>query len=430
MKMKHVCSIAVRTLLLSSIFFTATASAAQEIRKSGRYFVAEITRSFKVSADGRLQIFKIRGDVEITSWDKNEVFVKEIKRMDVFTKKEAEAILAKAKSSYRQDGNVIEIRGEDYRRDWIKSDFSVNVPKSFSVDVQTRGGELSVTDVNGDVDLHTSGGDILLKKIGGKLNAKTSGGDIELESCSSQAILKTSGGNLNLSDIGGELAAKTSGGDIVLERAKASAELHTSGGSIGIQDVQGTIDAHTSGGDIDLKRVSGNVKVHTSGGDIGFSEVGGSLDASTSGGDIEGTGVKGSASVATSGGSIELKDVRGGVRGKTAGGDIEVEITLTDFSQEHGVDLRTAGGEIILYLPEQIPARIRAEIRLDSRWNDYNIYSDFPLTSTEETEDKVPESRRRTKRYITAEGVINGGGDLIELSTTDGDIHIKKTRAR
>ncbi len=415
-------------LLLFAICLTSSVFA-QELTKRGRYYVAEITKTFKVQEGGQLIISDVRGDVRITTWDKKEVFVKELKRMDVYTEEEAKTVLEKSKSNYRQRGNTIEIGGEYYSRDWIKSEFDVTVPKVFMVDIKTRGGDISVSRLNGEVKLKTSGGDIVLEEIDGEVDSHTSGGDIEVINSTKSVRIKTSGGDIKLENIGGPLVAKTSGGDIVLRGSKSRMDLHTSGGSIEIRDAGGEVKAHTSGGDIDVVNTQGDVEVHTSGGDIDLRNIGGRLDASTSGGDIKGDIINGSVKTSTSGGDIDLKDVKGGVEGKTAGGDISVEITLEDFKKNHYVDLRTAGGELVIYIPEKLPATIRAEIEISDRWDDYNIYSDFPLTSTENTgEERRSNRRHRRRRSIRSEGDINGGGDLIELYTVNGDIHIKKLR--
>ncbi|MFQ5824274.1 MAG: DUF4097 domain-containing protein [bacterium] len=409
------------------IVFFYSSTQAQELRKEGRYYVAEITKNYTVKKGGTLRIYEVRGNVRVDTWDKNEVQIHEIKKMDVFTEEEAKVALERSKSSYQQRGDIIEIGGESYYRDWIKSNFKIMVPKVFNVDLQIRGGDLTVSRLTGEVSLKTSGGEITLNAIDGPVEAKTSGGDIEVINSKKRVTLKTSGGSIELENIGGPLIAKTSGGDITLRSSNAMVDIRTSGGDIELSDVGGEVKAHTSGGDIDVQNTKGAVNVHTSGGDIDLRNIGGTLDASTSGGDIEGRTIQGGAEVSTSGGSIELKDVKGGVRGKTAGGDISVEITLRDFKKDHRVDLRTAGGEIALYIPEKLPATIRAEIEITDRWEDYNIYSDFPLTSSEDMGRKE-ERRYRRRRYIRSEGDINGGGDLIELYTTNGDIHIKKLR--
>lgn len=412
-------------ILAAMILVVVAPGTAQELKKDGRYYVAEITKTFKVGQGGNIRIYDFRGNVQVSAWNKNEVFIKETKKMDVFTREEAETVLQKSKSSYTQNGNNIEVGGEYYRRDWIKSEFEVMAPASFGVDIQTRGGDIEISSLNGKIELSTSGGEIVLRDVGGDVQAKTSGGDIEVINSKRQVTLKTSGGDLKLENIGGPLIAKTSGGDITLRQSHAEVRVSTSGGNIEIEDVRGNVEANTSGGDISVLDAGGDVEVHTSGGDIDFRGIKGSLNATTSGGDVRGRSVNGSVQTSTAGGDIEITDLKGAIEAKTAGGDVTVEMTLTDFSKPHSVALRTAGGEINLTIPEKLPARIRAEIELTDRWSSYNIYSDFPLTSSVENQS---ESSRRRERYVTSEGTINGGGDLIDLYTNNGDIHINKLR--
>lgn len=425
----RVSSLALFGLIYFAVEFTSLNSLAhaQEIKKEGRYYVTETIKNFTVKKGGTLRIYDILGDVRAETWDKNEVVVTEFKKMDVFTREEAEIVLEKSKSSYRQRDNLIEIGGEYYSRDWIKTDLKVTVPRYFNLEIETRGGDLEVSRLTGKVDLATSGGDIVLSDIDGEVDAKTSGGDVVVRNSTQRVNVRTSGGDLELENIGGPLTAKTSGGDITLIGSNDRLDLHTSGGDIEIRDAGGEVRAQTSGGDIDIVNTSGSVRVHTSGGDIEFRNIGGYLNASTSGGDIEGRKIDGGAEVATSGGSIELQEVNGGVRAKTSGGDIYVEITLTDFEKEHRVDLRGSGGEIKLYIPEKLPATIQAEIEITDRWEDHNIYSDFPLTSTEES-GRERGRRHRGRKFIRSEGDINGGGDFVELFTSNGNIYIKKLR--
>lgn len=413
-------------ILVASLFLLIlnNESQSQELIKKGRYFIADVTKNFTVKAGGTLRILDIRGSVDIVTWAKNEVLVHEYKKIDARTESEAKEILAKSRSGYSQSGDVIEIGGDYYDRDWIESDYEITVPKNFNVDVKTRGGDLTVGHLTGAVNLTTSGGEIRLNDIDGLVDAKTSGGDIEVVNSKQRTELSTSGGDLDLANIGGPLFAKTSGGDITLRESKDRSVVHTSGGDIIVVGAGAIVEAHTSGGDIEISDTKGAAEVHTSGGDIELRNIGGALEASTSGGDIAGRAIQGGAEISTSGGDIELLDVKGGVYGKTAGGDITVEITLADFKVDHRTSLRTAGGEITLFIPAKLPATIRAEIEINDRWEDYNIYSDFPLTSSSEAGGET--RRSRSRKFIRSEGQINGGGDIIELFTTDGNIHIKK----
>ena len=86
-----------------------------------------------------------------------------------------------------------------------------------------------------------------------------------------------------------------------------------------------------------------------------------------------------------------------------------------DKNVDTHVDLESSGGSSTLYIPGSLAASISATLQItNSAKRDYRIYSDFPLTIKEEDSSK-----------ITAKGDINGGGDKITLSTTNGDIHIK-----
>ncbi len=56
-------------LLIFAICLTSSVFA-QELTKRGRYYVAEITKTFKVQEGGELIIDDVRGDVRVTTWDK------------------------------------------------------------------------------------------------------------------------------------------------------------------------------------------------------------------------------------------------------------------------------------------------------------------------------------------------------------------------
>ncbi len=416
----------VRTLVVlmlsSSLLFS------QDIKKSGRYYVSTITKNFTVKQGGTLRIRDVRGDVRVTTWDKNEVFIREHKKMDVYTEAEAKTVLKKSQSGYSFQNNVVEIAGENHRRDWIKSKFDIQVPHLFNVEIQTNGGDIEVDALQGDVEMKTSGGDISLQDIEGTITGNTSGGDITIVKATKEVTVNTSGGDIDLSAIHGPVQANTSGGDIRVKDMGDKLELHTSGGDLELVDIKGSVAASTSGGDIEVNHVDGNVEIKTSGGDMDIREVGGTLEASTSGGDISASVINGFTRVKTSGGDIEVQGLNGGIEAKTSGGDISVEMTLSDFRKDHHVNLRTAGGKVMLTIPAKLPATIHAEIDNSDRWEHYNIYSDFPLTSSEEQSESESSRRHKRSRYIRSDGKINGGGDVIEIYTTNGDIHIRKAK--
>ena len=396
----------------------------EELRKEGRYWVADIVKEFSVNKGGKLIVEEVRGDVIITTWDKNQVKIHEIRKMDVYTKGEAEAIFKDAKSIYRKEDNTVRVGAEGSYRSYMSSTFNINLPTEFNIAIGTKGGDISVTELKGTAELSTSGGDIRLVRVDGRVNANTSGGDVLVEQNTQAVTVKTSGGDVDIIDVEGEVDAKTSGGDISIRNNKARVSAHTSGGDIELQNVGAEVDVRTSGGDIDVDGSAGDISVSTSGGDIELRNVKGVAVAKTSGGDIEAMSIMKGVQAKTSGGDILLKDIQGFIEGATSGGNVEAEMTLKDFSKDHHVELKSSGGDLTLWIPEKLPATINAEIQLTgSTWQDYDIYSDFDLTK-----EKEDQERGRGGEYIRSQGKINGGGDLINLSTTNGNITIKKLR--
>jgi DUF4097 and DUF4098 domain-containing protein YvlB len=400
------------------------ASFAQELRKEGRYYVSEIKRNFNVSATGTLEMSDITGDIDISVWPKNEVQILERLRMDVYTEEEAKRALEDRKASYTQSGDRIIVRGEGRRsRESLESSFQISVPAAFNLDIATSGGNISARQIKGTSCLRTSGGNVTLLEVGGTVRATTSGGNVDVRDSDGDIDVKTSGGNLDLERIKGVLVGATSGGNIMLRGATKDVRLRTSGGDVEIIDTEGAVTASTSGGNVRVENVRGRVEASTSGGDVILRNIKQEVEAATSGGDIDAVGLFGAARLRTSGGDVQLRDVQASVSAATSGGDVEVDFTLKDFTKPHTIDLKSSGGEIMLTIPEKLPATITAEIRLgDGRWfsrERYDISSDFPLKIQREEES-------REGRYIRGEGQINGGGDLITLTTSAGNITIRK----
>ena len=202
------------------------------------------------------------------------------------------------------------------------------------------------------------------------VDLKTAGGSISVADLQGEVISKTSGGSLKFGQITGPVSGKTSGGSITLAGCKGNAVLSTSGGSINVGRVEGEVQAKTSGGSITIEKSKGSVTASTSGGGIKVEEVYGDIDAATSGGSVSATIQEQPAApcrLSTSGGSVNV----------TLAPHIKVD-----------VDASTSGG------------RVR---------------TDFEMSVQGEI----------SRSHLT--GKINGGGPLLRLRTSGGNINIHKT---
>ncbi len=179
--------------------------------------------------------------------------------------------------------------------------------------------------------------------------------------------------------------------------------LHTSGGHIEIDGVEGEIAARTSGGHMQLTNIGGSVNAHTSGGSITASNLRSEADLSTSGGRIKVDSIAGNSKLKTSGGSISATGVNGPLEAKTSGGSITATFP-------RGIDddtiLKTSGGGITAKLPQG------ERFYLNARTSGGGMRTDFPITMTGEL------------KRSQAEGAVNGGGPLLELRTSGGNINV------
>lgn len=200
-------------------------------------------------------------------------------------------------------------------------------------------------------------------------------------------------------------------------------DLKTSGGDIDVGDLGGDVLARTSGGDVNVGNITDAViRVHTSGGDVNVKGGGTETKVSTSGGDIEILDARGAVDASTSGGDVTIGNAAGEVSAKTSGGDIEARMRAAVSVLEEDWLLQSSGGELAIHIPEDLPATLEAEIRLERSWfgreEEYRIDSDFDLDEQNE--------ETRNRRTIRATGDINGGGSRIRLITSGGDIRIRK----
>jgi DUF4097 and DUF4098 domain-containing protein YvlB len=183
---------------------------------------------------------------------------------------------------------------------------------------------------------------------------------------------------------------RSSNGAIHVEDIDGTSRLHTSNGGVRLSRVKGDIDIETSNGTIELEGVNGNATLRTSNGKIKGDIKGGALEANTSNGGI----------------TLALADGSGNgpVRMHSSNGSID--LTLDNAREVHAT---TSNSSITVHLPSSANGRVRAHTSNSS------IDTDF---------DVLVKGGVHTKHEL--EGTLGSGGPLIDLSTSNGGIHLVK----
>ena len=228
-------------------------------------------KDFAVKSGEKLKISAEVADLNIRTWDKEEINIK------VYGNNKAES---RMQFEFEKTSYGVRIRAEK-SGSWISNLFGTGIqakidimaPKNFELELSTSGGDITVGSLKGKQYIHTSGGDIELSNTEGNLNAITSGGDIKVHKHFGWSKVETSGGDIIFKDCEGDVNGETSGGDITVEARNGKINLSTSGGDIKLYykgDNRG-IMLDTSGGDI-YAFVPGDIKANadfsTSGGDV------------------------------------------------------------------------------------------------------------------------------------------------------------------
>jgi hypothetical protein len=280
----------------------------------------------------------------------------------------------------------------------FSGEFSINVPRDTGlVKIETEGGNIDTTGVSGRVEAESGGGSLHLDDIGGGVHAETGGGSINVGTITGDMSLHTGGGSIQVQHANGKLIAETGGGSVEIMSATDAASIETGGGSIEVRQCNGKVKAETGGGNIDLGDIAGPAELETGGGTIHLASAKGHVQAQTGGGGIELYGVP-SARVETGAGGIVVKLV------KTA-------------APPTNSTLETSAGDITVYLAADVAISVRASVDLG---NGHRITSEFPDIHIASEGDKWG------PRSLSAEGKLNGGGPVLKVRTTTGDIYFKR----
>jgi DUF4097 and DUF4098 domain-containing protein YvlB len=276
-------------------------------------------------------------------------------------------------------------------------EFSIMVPREMAlVKLETDGGAVDATGVSGRVEAETGGGSIHLDDIGGGANAETGGGSIDVGTLSGDMGLHTGGGSIEVHKANGKVVAETGGGGVEIQSCAQGASVETGGGSIVVRHCNGKVKASTGGGSIELGDIGGPAEIDTGGGSIHLNSAQGHVHAETGGGGIELYGVP-SAQVETGAGGIVVKLVNTG-------------------GERRDSQLETSAGDITVYIAPDVALNVRASVDLASG---HHITSEFPDIHIHSEGDWA-------SRTISAEGKLNGGGPVLKVHTTTGDISFKR----
>jgi hypothetical protein len=209
-----------------------------------------ITKTFPAAPGGVFHLETGGGKIDLQSSSTDKVVTIHAKeKIHADNEANADEILKRLTLSFAQQGNNIVARAKYegarslfHSGSWppVQVDFVVSVPASFSVELDSGGGRVTVGDLAGPVRARTGGGELNLGRISGEVEASTGGGSVRIESVANTLRASTGGGSLRA---------------VISGALKGDSEVQTSGGSIHLtvdRTAAFTLDAVASGSNVDI----------------------------------------------------------------------------------------------------------------------------------------------------------------------------------
>jgi hypothetical protein len=176
-------------------------------------------------------------------------------------------------------------------------------------------------------------------------------------------------------------------------------------GSATVGDLEGTVKASTLGGSLKLKNVGGPVTARAEGGSLSIGNVGGDLDAKSLGGSVAAAKVTGKVMARAEGGSVSIEEATDAIDARAAGGSVQAYISKQPRTE---TKIIAEAGNIELRLPASIA------VNVDAACSAGRLRSEFSLNG-----HQIDDPGR-------LKGVINGGGPLVMLRASAGNIDLRK----
>jgi DUF4097 and DUF4098 domain-containing protein YvlB len=318
-----------------------------------------------------LDVDNPRGDITITGTsDDNQIHVEVHK--DVYTRSDSDADAKAQRLSPTLNVNGNNVTLSMPAMDGARADLSIIVPASASPTVTANHGDIKISSIKGNVIVTANHGDIELSAITGNVTAHSNNGSSDVSAHSVTGALTVEGRahDTTLSDLSGPVTI----------RGEFFGDAH-------FEHIRGPLKFHTSRTDFQLGRLDGEV------------ELGSNAELTTS-------NAVGPLTLTTYSRNITLDRIAGDVFVTNRNGSVDV----TSAPPLSNVTIENRNGSVSVTVPEQSGFAYQFDA------SNGDIETDFPKIN-------VPDGGLEKK---SVSGTIGNGGPLLRVTTSQGDISLKK----
>jgi DUF4097 and DUF4098 domain-containing protein YvlB len=328
-----------------------------------------LAQAFPVGA--ALVVNNPRGDVTISGTsDDNQIHVSVHKQVYTRSDSEADAKAQRLSPNINVGGNNVTVSVPAI--EGARADLTITLPATAATTVTANRGDVKITAIKSPVTITANHGDIELSAITGDITTR----------------INNSGSNLSAHSVTGSLTVEGHSHDTT------------------ISDINGPLTLRGEFfGDAHFERIRGPLKFHTSRTDFQLARLDGQIDISSSAA-LSTSEAVGPLTLTTHSRNITLDRVSGDVSVTNRNGSVDV----TSAPPLSNVTVENRNGSVSVTVPEQS----NFAYQFDATNGD--IESDFPQVK----------SNSEDSRKNTVNGTIGKGGPLLRVTTSQGDVSLKK----
>jgi DUF4097 and DUF4098 domain-containing protein YvlB len=323
-----------------------------------------------IPANGTVNVQNPRGDVTVTASDDGQMHLhaREIvhTNSDDNARKFFNQITPQVTTS--SSGTVISVNTKNGAR----VDLTLQLPEKSFATINAGHGDVTVEGLKNNVDVTSHHGDVKFDSIGGDVHARMDHGDVSAHQVDGHALVDGHADDVTLSEIKGT---------VVLD-----GEFY---GDTHLEQIGSTVHFHTSRTDLDIPHLGGDLTMDSK--DLTASQMTGPVRLSTRSKDID------------------LTQVAGDVHIDNNNGDVSV----ASAAPLGNIQISNRSGAISVTVPENANFSINA-----STTEDDDLETDFPLETSTSGERR------------NLEGTVGHGGVKLELTTSHGNLELKKGSAQ
>jgi len=285
-------------------------------------------------AGGTLHVLSDRGGVQVNASTDDQIRVVVHKRVRAERQEDAEKWNAATKPQISVADHSVTLNANTQAagEHGVVTDLEISIPRKAGLVVSAHRGDISVVGRDGDLDL-SGRGDVTASDINGNVS------------------LNMRHGSSRLSQISGDISVQGGGDEISLQEIKGNAH------------ISGEFD------NVKLAKITNPILFKSARTDLEFARLDGDLDMDS--GDLRATDLVGPFRLLTRSKDIRLTGVNGDVRLQNENGSIEVHMNKVG-----SMDVTNRNSEIEVYLPDKAGFQVEARARggeIESDFKDLKI---------------------------------------------------------